>query len=49
MEQHLIEALTKLEANTGFKWNYKNTGNDLDGTVDICINNNNEYFTIELK
>ncbi|WP_316826357.1 type IV toxin-antitoxin system AbiEi family antitoxin [Pedobacter miscanthi] len=49
MEQHLIETLTKLEANTGFKWNYKNAGNDLDGTVDILINNNKEHFTVELK
>jgi len=49
MEQHLIAALTKLEKNTGFKWEFKNAGNDLDGTINILINNYKEQFTIELK
>lgn len=49
MEQHFIAALTKLEENTGFKWDFKNAGNDLDGTIDIFINNYKEQFTIELK
>lgn len=49
MEEQIISAFTKLEENTGFKWDYKHVGIDLDGTVDLYFNEDRVNFTIELK
>jgi len=49
MEEQIIGALTKLEEYTGFKWDYKDMVGDLDGTLELYINNNREQFAVELK
>jgi len=49
MEERILSALKRLEANTGFKWNYKHMDRNLDGTVSVFINNNTDHFTVEHK
>ncbi|MNK61717.1 hypothetical protein D3C87_808820 [compost metagenome] len=47
--EQITEALARLEENTGYKCEYKHKGEELDGTVDLFINNEKEHFTVEFK
>lgn len=48
-EELIVEAFTKLQLHTGFRWEWKNTGQEVDGTVDLYIHGGREHFTIEVK
>jgi len=48
-EELIVEAFTQLETRTGFRWDWQPIGHELDGMVDLYINNGKEHFIIEVK
>lgn len=48
-EEQILGVLTKLEENAGIRWNFEHSDSDVDGTIDLYINNYKEHFTIEFK